>query len=171
MPYRIVLEKENFKFSASHFTIFSSDRAEALHGHNYYVKIELLFARVSADLGMAFDFNFIKPLVRAILHELDEKVLLASKSPYLKIKSSGANYEIGFAKKNYSLPIEDVCALDLVNITSEELARYIAEKLVPQLKGHASMIKNLQKITAGVEETRGQIAYFSVDDFSGNDKP
>jgi hypothetical protein len=31
--YRIVLEKEDFKFSAAHFTLFADGGAELLHGH------------------------------------------------------------------------------------------------------------------------------------------
>ena len=42
MPrFRIVLAKEDFKFSAAHFTLFPGGRAELLHGHNYRVRVEL----------------------------------------------------------------------------------------------------------------------------------
>src|ERR1700733_13558481 len=33
--YRMVLAKEDFKFSSAHFTLFADGSAELLHGHNY----------------------------------------------------------------------------------------------------------------------------------------
>jgi 6-pyruvoyl-tetrahydropterin synthase len=37
--FHIELAKEDFKFSAAHFTLFGPDAAERLHGHNYRVTV------------------------------------------------------------------------------------------------------------------------------------
>ena len=85
MSYSIRLSKENFKFSAAHFTIFGLGEGERLHGHNYYVGAEITLEKLQTDIGMAFDFNLIKPALARICKELDEYVLIAGASTYLTL--------------------------------------------------------------------------------------
>ena len=156
MPYRIVLEKENFKFSCSHFTIFDEDRGERLHGHNYYVAIEIELDEIDTALGMAFDFNEIKPLVREITDQLDEYVLLPAQSPHLNLELSGESVRIVFSSKQYEIPKRDVRILPVSNVTTEELSRYISEELRKRLP----MLTSLTRLSVGVRETRGQGVYY-----------
>ena len=86
MSFRIRLEKESIKFSCSHFTIFGPDKAEALHGHNYYVTAEFGLRELDETLGMAFDFNLLKPLLKQEADRLDEHILVPNRSPFLKIE-------------------------------------------------------------------------------------
>lgn len=162
--FRIRLAKENFKFSCSHFTIFGPGNAESLHGHNYYVSAELTLSGIDSELGMAFDFNLVKPMLRAIADKLDERVLLPETSKLLKIEEAGSQVNVVFGTKSYSFPSADVSILPVVNITSEELARYFAENFVNQVKssGEASL-KKIRSVSIGVEETRGQIVFYDVD--------
>ncbi len=162
MPYRIHLEKENFKFSVSHFTIFGSGAAERLHGHNYYVSVDLRLKEISPDLGMAFDFNLVKPCVREITDALDEFVLLPAKSPHLKVETSGNSVRALFSQKEYLFPSEDVRVLPVTNVTSEELARFIATELAERLKKN-STFATLEFLSVGVQETRGQGVFFEVE--------
>lgn len=166
MAFRIVLEKENFKFSCSHFTILSSTLAERLHGHNYYVRLELSLTALDPDLGLAFDFNRVKPVVRAVLDDLDERVLLAEKSPYLKIaelkreSAIEASLVLGEKIKRYVFPKEDVKLLAVANISSEELARWITERLSEHFRRDQELSSHIESLTVFVEETRGQsVAY------------
>ena len=152
------LEKENFKFSCSHFTIFDDHHAERLHGHNYQVRCELKLAQVRQDIGMAFDFNLVKPVIRRLCEELDERILLAEKSPYLKFQPEQQNLEVSFASKKYSFPSDDVHLLPIVNVTTEELSRYFAETLLDRLRGQAQFLE----LSLTVEETRGQSSTFTV---------
>jgi 6-pyruvoyltetrahydropterin/6-carboxytetrahydropterin synthase len=161
MSYRIHLEKENFKFSCSHFTIFGPGNAERLHGHNYYVSVELRLAKLNEALGLAFDFNEIKPLIRQTTAELDEYVLLPQNSRYLQIEESSHSIRAIFANKRYELPREDVRLLPLSNISSEELAKFIASELVRQMKSQSSCAE-VSSITVGVQETRGQSVFYEV---------
>src|SRR6185312_1662599 len=128
--YTVHLAKEPFKFSCSHFTILASDRAERLHGHNYQVRVDISVDSVDDKLGFAFDFNAVKPMIRQLCAELDERILLPSKSPYLKIKNSATSVEVDFGPKHYAFPADDTRLLPLTNITSEELARHLCERLL-----------------------------------------
>ena len=157
MTFTVELHKESFKFSGTHFTIFGAGRAERLHGHNYHVKASLVLDQIDPELGMAFDFNAVKPLLKAECEALDEYVLLPSQSPHLKISDEGDNVEVQFGKKTYVFPRSDVRELPVVNVTSEELAKYFCDRLIPQIKGLAV---NFIEIT--VEETRGQSVRYSA---------
>lgn len=161
MPYRILLEKENFKFSCSHFTILGQGLAERLHGHNYYVSIEVRLNTVDPDLGLGFDFNSVKPIVRALTESLDEYVLLPAHSQQLKIIEEGPSIRATFGDKLYVLPKEDVKILPVVNICSEELARYIAESLAQTM--NIELFDRVTGLSISVQETRGQSVWFEME--------
>lgn len=150
--YTIHLAKEPFKFSCSHFTVLSERQAERLHGHNYQMRVDISLNEVDPKLGMAFDFNAIKPKIRMICDELDERILLPEKSPFVKISGEGSQLKVTFAHKTYSFPEEDCLRLPLTNVTTEELARYICRRLAQGLND----IPHWTAIQVNVEETRGQ---------------
>lgn len=152
MAFSIRLAKENHKFSGSHFTIFGPDKAERMHGHNYYVSTHLKVQTLDAELGLAFDFNLVKPIIRKICDELDERILIPEKSKHLRVQQSKGQVEVHFKSKFYSLPAEDTVLLPVHNITTEELARYLTERLWSFLP------KDLEiaQISLTIEETRGQ---------------
>lgn len=156
MGYQLHLSKENFKFSCSHFTIMSKTSAERLHGHNYHVEVLVDVKKLSPDLGFAFDFNELKPEIKNICDQLDERILIPEKSPYLDIKKEKNNIEVVFQKKFYSFPKEDVYLMPVVNITSEELAHFFYQKL-SKLK---NLNKKIQNLRVSIEETKGQRAIF-----------
>ncbi len=156
--YTINLAKEPFKFSCSHFTILSPTKAERLHGHNYQVRVSIAVRDTDPELGLAFDFNTVKPLIRAFCDELDERILLPKNSPFLKIQKDGGQIDVRFGKKRYGFPEEDTLTLPLVNITTEELSRFACERLVKDMKAlpHWTLIK------VSVEETRGQSVSYQL---------
>lgn len=152
--WSLKLSKEKFKFSASHFTIFSATNAERLHGHNYYVELELSGASKLSN-GLIVDLNQPKKKVVEILEALDEKILIAEKNSYCSIQEQEKNIEVCFYDKFYSFPKEDCCILPLENISIEELAKEISERLKEDF-AHLP-IKNF---TVSVAESRGQSASF-----------
>jgi 6-pyruvoyltetrahydropterin/6-carboxytetrahydropterin synthase len=156
--YVIHLAKQPFKFSCSHFTILAADRAECLHGHNYQLRVSIRVKDTDPKLGLAFDFNDVKPMIRAFCDRLDERILLPKNSPYLKLKIQGDQVEARFGEKFYSFPQEDTLTLPLVNITSEELARHAAETLAKEM----SALPYWTVLQVNVEETRGQSVSFRV---------
>jgi 6-pyruvoyltetrahydropterin/6-carboxytetrahydropterin synthase len=154
MSYKIQLNKERFKFSASHFTIFSKDHAESLHGHNYHVTCMIVVDEVNKDLAMSFPFSEVKSKIDLVCAELDEKVLLPESSPFLALSKNEKNFEVRFKDKFYSFPIEDCKKLPVTNITSEALAKYLCEKLIPFISFP------YQTIEIAVQESTGQTVSF-----------
>lgn len=152
------LAKEPFKFSCSHFTILAPDRAERLHGHNYQVRVDIRVKEVDPKLGLAFDFNTVKPLIRDFCDRLDERILLPLNSPYLKVETSGDQTHVKFGGKSYSFPTEDTLGLPLVNITSEELARYAGQELSQKMKN----LPYWTTMQVNIEETRGQSVTYTI---------
>lgn len=158
MGYSLFLQKENFKFSSAHFTIFDAKTSEALHGHNYRVSVRLKATKEPLKNGMVCDFNFVKGIVKAACDALDEKVLIPQNSPFLKIQNSKDfknHTHVVYNTKNYVFPNEDTILLDMENITSESLAFYMAQSIGDDLKSYFS------QITVGIEETRGQAAFYT----------
>ena len=156
--YAIHLAKEPFKFSVSHFTIFSPEHAERLHGHNYQVMVRIGVDQIDPKLGLAFDFNLIKPMIRTICDSMDERILIPERSPYLKIKKEGSQIRVQFNQKVYEFPIEDTICLPLVNVTTEELARHIGTNLETGMRE----LPGWTDLEINVEETRGQSVSFKL---------
>jgi 6-pyruvoyltetrahydropterin/6-carboxytetrahydropterin synthase len=156
--YTVNLAKEPFKFSCSHFTILGPDKAERLHGHNYQVRVTIAVRETDPKLGLAFDFNSVKPLIRAFCDELDERILLPRNSPYLKVEEANGQVEVRFGKKRYAFPKEDTLSLPLVNITTEELSRFACERLVKDMQP----LPYWTHIKVSVEETRGQSVSYQI---------
>ena len=75
----IRLAKQNMKFSAAHFTIFSATERERLHGHNFTVEVDI-DARMLGN-GMCFDYGIYKDRVVALCRELNEWTILPTRSP------------------------------------------------------------------------------------------
>jgi 6-pyruvoyltetrahydropterin/6-carboxytetrahydropterin synthase len=163
MSFSIHLDKENFKFSCSHFTILDKDRAERLHGHNYYISASIELSGIDSQLGMGFDFNLVKPLIREIADSIDEFVLIPLQSPFLKVERTKERVKVTFHEKFYDFPSEDVRLLPVANITSEELARYIATELHKRMKAMPALISRVKNLGISIQETRGQTVNYRID--------
>lgn len=153
--YWLILDKDRFKFSSSHFTIFSETDAERLHGHNYYVSLKLGFEKLDEETQMAVPFDQVKKDLKRVCDELDERVLLPMKSSFLKINKlkEASEIEVKFQKKRYVFPSEDVFLLELSNISSEALACWVGERF---LSFFSAQSFGLQRLELKIEETKGQ---------------
>lgn len=156
----IELFKEDMKFSAGHFTVFSATERERLHGHNFKVKAALSL-QVSEN-GMAADYNVFKNKVRELCNSLDEYFLLPLHSPYLNIKEQAEQVEITHGEDKLLFYKKDVKLLPIANSTVEELARYLTEQLVAD----QSMMKKhkIHKVKISVASGEGQYASFKWSD-------
>lgn len=148
--WSLKLSKESFKFSGAHFTTFSQESAEMLHGHNYYVSVSLDGCK-KLNHGLIVDLNEPKAIIKELLDSIDEKVLVAEKNPYTKITKTSDNTEIQFNEKTYSFPQTDCAFLPIENITIESLASYISENLQPAFSSYP-----IESYTVEVSESRGQ---------------
>ncbi len=148
--YTIELAKPDFKFAAAHFTLLSDGESERLHGHNYRLRVRLHGARLD-EQGLLCDVKAVKQRIRALCAELDERTLIPERSARLEIERAGECVEVRCGARHYRFPTEDVKLLPLTNISIEELARLLWEKLAPALAGAA-----LTHLSVEVEESKGQ---------------
>lgn len=123
----IELAKEDMHFSAAHFTIFSANRRENLHGHNFFVE-----ARAEGPInsnGLCFDYTLLKARLRALCDVLDETLLIAARSPHLEIQEEHDEVVVAFADETLRFQHRDVKLLPIRNVTVEELAHWFTDTL------------------------------------------
>jgi len=126
MGYKVFLDSTEIKFSACHF-LKEPDQCSRLHGHNYYVSVE-----ISDDLDNNYfvvDFIELNRRLGEIISPLDHYILIPEKSKDLKISKDDETVEIIVSNKKYLFPRSDVLFLPLPATTSELLAKYIHNKL------------------------------------------
>ncbi len=155
MPFQVSLSKERFKFSSTHFTIFNDQEAECLHGHNYLVSVDLDFRSLAEDTGLSAEFGHLKSKIDDVCERLDEQVLLPAESPFLDIGETDTNYEVKFNDKFYSFPKEDCFLMDIVNVSSECLAKWVYHQLSRDFQAIG-----LEGLSVTIEETNGQAVTF-----------
>ncbi|MEP7008929.1 MAG: 6-carboxytetrahydropterin synthase [Acidobacteriota bacterium] len=155
--YRIALEKEDFKFSAAHFTLFPDRDAELLHGHNYRVRVELAGSHLD-DLGLLVDLDAAKRKIRALCAALDSRMLLPESGSQLQVETQEGGVEVRWRDRRYVFPVEDVLILPMVNISIELLAEYLWRALAEEFRsgGVGAAIGAVEELEVGVEETAGQ---------------
>lgn len=123
----IDLHKEEMKFNAGHFTIFSATERERLHGHQFTVQAEI--TSEVGESGITFDYSIYKKKIIALCQELNEIFLIAGESPYLKIERDNNYVYLHFDKEKIPFLEKDILVLPLRNITVEELSRWFLIKL------------------------------------------
>lgn len=148
----IELNKENMKFSAGHFTIFSATQREKMHGHNYMVHVAI--TTTVKEEGLSFDYRFYKDKIYKLCRELNGLFLLPEYSEHLKITSRENAYYIQFDEEEFLFPKADVCIMPLVNITVEELSRWFIHRVIED-KGELAF-NQIQAITIKVFSSPGQ---------------
>ena len=134
----IRLAKENMKFSAGHFTIFSASERERLHGHNFRVELDIE-ARMLGN-GMCFDYGIYKARVVALCRELNEWTILPTRSPHLRIEEDGEHVHAHFNGQRIPFLRGDVLLLPIENATLEEFAYWFLQRLCEDrdaLRAHA----------------------------------
>jgi len=152
--YRVVLAKEDFKFSAAHFTLWSGGGAELLHGHNYQVQVELAGCELD-DAGLLVDLEQCKRMLRALCDRLDSRTLLPAASERLLCTRRGETVEARLGDRCYVFPAADTLLLPLVNTSIELLARMLWHELAAALRG-----SRVETLAVSVEESAGQRCWY-----------
>lgn len=150
LRFRLVLAKEDFKFSAAHFTLFTGGQAELLHGHNYRVRVELSGSELDEE-GLLFDLDSFKKTLRAICARLDSRTLLPGEASRLVWSRDGGSVEVRCGQRIYRFPEEDTLVLPLANTSMELLAQMIWKELAAGLAG-----SRVDALAVSVEESAGQ---------------
>lgn len=146
------IHKDEFSFSAGHFTIFSATEREQLHGHNYNISVTFKI-ELTAN-GLSFDYRHYKRKINEFCDSLDRYLLLPINSPHLEIKEEGDYWIATFDNKKMPFLKEDVVLMPLTNITIEELSRWFLQKLI---ENRAELNKHLiHEITVKVFNGPGQ---------------
>jgi len=142
------------RFSACHF-IPGHEKCSKLHGHSYIVR-----ARLEGDVGtsgMVMDFVDIKKALKRIADEMDHKTLLPRNTDNVRVTSSEKEVEVVTCGKRYVFPKEDVLILDIDITTAEEMSRLMAKRLLSTV----NFPKNVKRLSVGLDEERGQTAWYS----------
>ena len=145
----IELHKEEMKFSAGHFTIFSATERERLHGHNFRVHAALTCE--VADDGLAFDYAIYKRKIFDMCREWNEYFMLPEHSPHLRLEHTDEYLIAHFNGERLPFLYKDVLILPVTNVTVEELSRLVLQRLVEYRKaeGHALVSGIEVKIFSG----------------------
>ena len=144
------------RFSACHF-IPGHEKCSKLHGHSYIVR-----ARLEGDVGdsgMVMDFVDIKRALRQIAEEMDHKTLLPRSTDNVRLSVSEKEIEVLTCGKRYVFPKEDAIVLDVDVTTAEEMSRLMAERLL----GTVRFPENVKRLWVGLDEERGQTAWYSKE--------
>lgn len=160
--WSIEVEKEYLKFSAAHFLIFPDGSAERLHGHNYRVYVTLE-ARLSPH-GLVLDFQHIKPLVRELVNEHDERWLVPGLHPELGVaRRADGVVEVRYRERYYAAPAADVLVLPINNTSAENLATLLGRELLARLRARYPELA-VRSLRFAVEETAGQRGVYAYED-------
>jgi 6-pyruvoyltetrahydropterin/6-carboxytetrahydropterin synthase len=146
----MLIELKGLGFSAAHF-IIGHTKCEHLHGHNWNVAVQ-----VEGEIdkrGLLVDFIELKKVMEKICKAYDHRLLLPSKNPALK-RTTRKNTEIFVHGRKFEFPKGGVVWLPVVNITVEELARVVADRIVENLRKYP----NVKKIIVMVGETKEESA-------------
>lgn len=154
---KITIRNPKLNFNAGHFTIFSATDREDLHGHAFFVAGD--FYGPIDDAGLAFDYHVVKNVMGELCKELDEKVLLPEDSPHLKLGEDAGYLIAEFAEERIPFLPRDVMTLPIRNVTLEELARYLVERLEQEARIQAL---NISRFSIEVSTPQGQAATFET---------
>jgi len=152
--FKVRVTKDFLVFSSGHFITFNGDHCERIHGHNYQTAVE-----VEGDLDenhYVVDFLALRDMTRAITDELDHRMLLPGQSAYIRLEDDGPNIVARYRDRYWSFPRDECVVLPIPNTTTELLARYIAERLLAEMRGRGWLDPRVLRVE--VEESFGMTA-------------
>jgi 6-pyruvoyltetrahydropterin/6-carboxytetrahydropterin synthase len=130
MEASLELARGDIGFSAAHFSIHEG-RSEHLHGHNYRVSMRA-HGPVDAE-GTVVDFSALKSALRALCAELDERMLVPTDSPHVRVEETADGVTLVEGSRRFLIPRGDAVLLPVVNTTCECLAAHLLGRLRAQL--------------------------------------
>lgn len=156
--YKVRVTKDHLVFCAGHFISYEGDRCERLHGHNYRTAVE-----VEGELDenyYVFDFVALKRRTKAITDELDHHMLLPTQNALIRVAEGPTSVHVRYKDREWLFPRDDCVLLPIENTTAELLARYIAFRLLDDLRHEHHYTPRLLRVE--VEENFGQSATFEI---------
>lgn len=131
-PASLTLElaRADIGFAAAHFSVVGGV-CERLHGHNYRVALRAT-GPLQAD-GSVVDFRSLKTALRAACSELDERMLLPTRSDVVGVRAEGDAVVVVESQRRFVFPRSDVCLLPISNTTCECLAGHLLQRVRDEL--------------------------------------
>jgi 6-pyruvoyltetrahydropterin/6-carboxytetrahydropterin synthase len=148
----IELHKEELKFSAGHFMLFSAAERETMHGHDY--QIHVAFHTLIHTNGMAFDCRVYKQKLLDLCQTLDYRFILPAHSDFLRLEETAERWTAYVGTETFAFYKKDVAILPICNVTIEELSHWFLQQLIQnqaELQEH-----HIQGITIRVFNGRGE---------------
>ena len=152
--FKVRVTKDHLVFCSGHFISYEGDKCERLHGHNYRAAVEIEGAL--DENHYVFDFIALKHRTRAITDELDHRMMLATGNPFIQIEEGPRGVHVHYRDREWLFPRDDCVLLPIENTTAELLARYIAQRLLDDLREHHQFVPEVLRVE--VEENVGQSA-------------
>lgn len=154
--FQVAVGKEGLGFAAAHFIAYEGGGCERLHGHNYRVAVTL--SGRPNEAGYVYDFLALRAQAKALIDELDHRVLLPGAGDRIRVWEEGDRVRVRCEDREWAFPAGDVRILPLDNTTSERLAAHLAERLASRLAAEGAAVARLE---VEVEESPGQSARFA----------
>ena len=152
--WKVRVTKDHLVFCSGHFISYEGDRCERLHGHNYRATVEV---EGSLDPNYyVFDFIALKHRTKAITDELDHRMMLPTRNRVIHVEPGPRSVHVRYGDREWLFPRDDCVLLPIENTTAELLARYIAQRLVEELRVHHGFTPEVLRVE--VEENIGQSA-------------
>ena len=152
--YKVRVTKDHLVFCSGHFISYEGNKCERLHGHNYRTTVE-----VEGPLDenrYVFDFIELKRRTKAITDELDHRMMLATRNPFITVEEGPRSIRVRYREREWVFPREDCVLLPVENTTAELLARYLAQRLLDDLQRLHGYRPEVLRVE--VEENIGQSA-------------
>jgi 6-pyruvoyltetrahydropterin/6-carboxytetrahydropterin synthase len=152
--YSVRISKDDLVFSAGHFITYEGEVCEPLHGHDYRVAAE-----VHGPLDenqYVVDFLALHDALKAIVDELDHRVLLPTEHPRIRVSAGEREVEVTFDDRRWVFPRGDCLLLPLANTTTELLARHVARRLRDELQARCGT--RPPRVRIEIDESYGQSA-------------
>ena len=152
--YKVRVTKDHLVFCSGHFISYEGDKCERLHGHNYRATVE-----IEGDLDenhYVFDFIALKNLTKSLTDELDHRMMLATRNPFIKLEETGQSVRVRYREREWVFPREDCVLLPIENTTAELLAKYLGQRLLTDLRAKHNYAPGILRVE--VEENIGQSA-------------
>jgi 6-pyruvoyltetrahydropterin/6-carboxytetrahydropterin synthase len=152
--FLVRVTKDHLVFSAGHFITFDGDTCERIHGHNWRVAVE-----VEGPLDenhYVFDFIALLELSRAIVAELDHRMLLPDGTGRIRVVEDGPNWRAEHGERFWSFPRDECVILPVPNTTTELIAAWFGDRLREAVRARGLMLPDVVRVE--VEENFGQSA-------------
>ena len=154
--FKVRVTKDHLVFCSGHFISYEGDKCERLHGHNYRATVEIE-GRLDQN-SYVFDFIALKHRTKAITDELDHRMMLATRNALIKIEETPRGIQVRYRDREWLFPRDDCVLLPIENTTAELLARYIAGRLLEELRKQHGYRPRVLRVE--VEENIGQSATY-----------